>query len=768
VASRSPLGSLLIRSAVFAVALALLLLPQTVALAQDDTAKPAEHHADAPSLPKRPIPYAKLNAKPAKPKPKATDATPAASSAKLAPAAPKAVPAPKPIVSAPQPDIDAAQADAAAAPPPPAPVAAASPAPPPGPPAPSARLAPGQPLPAAELEAFVDGVMNDAMAREHIAGATVSVVQNGQVLLKKGYGFASLNPQRPVDPDRTLFRVGSISKTFTWITVMKEVEAGRIRLNQPVNLYLPEKAQVKDQGYDQQVRVANLMDHSAGFEDRAFGQLFERNFDRVRPLDLYLRQERPKRVHAPGAVSSYSNYGAALAGEAASYVAGKPYERLVEDEVLNPLGMAHTTFREPHDPKAGLPAPMSPALAADVSDGYRWTPGGFHRRDYEYIEQIAPAGAGSSTAGDMARYMLMQLGGGQLNGVTVYGPTSAQAFRTPLRQTPVGINGWAHGFMVFDLPGGHRGYGHGGATLSFFSNMVVVPDLNLGVFVSTNTDTGRPLANRLPERIVQRFYAAPALFPRPGSPDLAQRRSDYAGYYLTTRRTYSGLEGFVDALRGGASVDISRDGHLETSDSAGPVTWAPEGDVAEGRFIRTQGSERIAFDLVDGRARAFHVANGTQAFVRAPFWRQPRMLQLLAALSAAAAVMTLAGVAARNRREFRENQIQTRASLVQNIQAVLWLLALALFEVWNSKSGDEAQVMYHWPGFLMITASACALVAAGLTATTVLVVPAIWRGGRRVDSWSHLRKAFFTVTVLIYAAFSVDLALWGALSPWSG
>src|SRR5206468_1934619 len=231
------------------------------------------------------------------------------------------------------------------------------------------------------------------MQRNHIAGVTVSVVQNGQVVLKKGYGFAGLNPQRAVDPDRTLFRVGSISKTFTWIALMKEVEAGRIRLNQPVNLYLPEKVQVRDQGFDQPVRVANLMDHSAGFEDRALGQLFERNFDRVRPLDLYLRQERPKRVHAPGAVSSYSNYGAALAGEAAAYAAGWPFERLVEDEIINPLGMGHTTFREPHPAKAGLPGPMPAALAADVSDGYRWTPTGFERRDYEFIGHAAPAGA---------------------------------------------------------------------------------------------------------------------------------------------------------------------------------------------------------------------------------------------------------------------------------------------------------------------------------------------------------------------------------------
>ena len=743
------------RSTVLAAvaALALWALPLAGALAQDDTAPRPPHHDDAAGLPKRPVPYAKLSAKPSSPKP-----------------GPDAKTTPTEISS---PNTEAKTDATLPAPEAPTPAANPEPAPPapPAPPkpvAPGAKLSAGQAMAPAELEAFVDGILRDAMAREHIAGATVAIVQNGQVVLKKGYGFASLSPSRPVDPDRTLFRVGSISKTFTWIALLKEVEAGRMRLNQPVNLYLPERVQVKDQGYDQPVRVENLMDHSTGFEDRAFGQLMERDYSRVRPLDLYLRQERPKRVHPPGAVSSYSNYAAALAGEAVTYTSGKPYERLIEDEILVPLGMSRTTFREPHAVKTGLPGPMPANLVGDISDGYRWTPFGFMRRDFEFIGQAAPAGAASSTAGDMARYMLMQLGGGQLGSTTIYGPTTAQAFRSPLRKTPVGVNGWAHGLMVFDLSGGYRGYGHGGATMSFFSNMVVVPDLNLGVFISTNTDTGRPLAGRLPERIVQQFYAPPQLFPRAGSPELAQRRGDFAGYYLTTRRAYSGLEGFVDQLTGGSSVDVTRDGRLLTSDGSGIHTWAPEGALDDGRFIQTEGSERLAFEMGAGTARAFHPASGTQLFERAPFWRHPRTLAILTALAAAAALVTIAGVVVRNRREFRENQIQSRASLVQNIQAVLWLLAMALFGLWATKIGDVTQIMYRWPGALLLMASACALVAAGLTATTLLALPAIWRGGRRVDSWTHLRKAFFTLTVLIYGAFSIDLAIWGALSPWSG
>jgi CubicO group peptidase (beta-lactamase class C family) len=78
------------------------------------------------------------------------------------------------------------------------------------------------------------------MDRDHIAGVTIAVVQNGQVVLKKGYGVASLKDGRAVDPDKTLFRIASISKTFTWIALMNEVEAGRMRLDTPINLYLPE------------------------------------------------------------------------------------------------------------------------------------------------------------------------------------------------------------------------------------------------------------------------------------------------------------------------------------------------------------------------------------------------------------------------------------------------------------------------------------------------------------------------------------------------
>ena len=646
-------------------------------------------------------------------------------------------------------------------------VAAPTPAAPVIPARPGARLAPGQPIPPAELEAFVDGVVRQAMARDHIAGVTVSVVQGGQVVLKKGYGGASLAPYRPVDPDLTLFRVGSISKTFTWILVLKQVETGHMRLDADINRYLPDALQVHDQGFSHPILVRNLMNHTPGFEDRALGQLFERNYDRVRPLRVYLKEERPRRVREPGALVSYSNYGAGLAGMAVTEASGKPFEALVESDITGPLGMTRTSFREPHPAKAGLPAPMSPDLAKDVSNGFRWTPAGYEARSFEFLEQVAPAGAASTTAGDMSRYMLMILGGGQYAGAVIYGPATAQAFATPLPRPAPGVPATHHGLFESPLSGGFTGVGHEGGTLSFLSNMVLVPDLDLGVFISTNTDTGGALASVLPERIVARFYASPPAPPAAGSPQLADDHGAFEGVYLTDRRPYHGLEGFIYRLIGATRVRVTAEGKLLVEGMDGMNRWTPDGAPSTGQFISDEGPQRLVFQMAGGKARRYFAPWGGEVFDRIGYFGQSGALVLLTSVTAIAAVATLIGLLMRARRDFRETPSQRRSSLLQTSQAALWLAAMLLMGIWAMGAGDLAKVMYNWPGLTLILASACALVAAILAVATLVFVPLVWRGGRRVDSWTTGRKARFTVTAFIFLGYAVLLASWGALEPWS-
>lgn len=172
-----------------------------------------------------------------------------------------------------------------------------------------------------------------------------------------------------VDPERSLFRIGSASKTFTWTVIMQLVEEGRLSLDYPVNDHLPPALQVPDQGYDEPIRVRHLMTHSPGFEDTALGHLFVRDPGAVLSLEEYLARYRPARVRPPGVVTAYSNYGVSLAGAKVSAVAGVPFEAYVERRILEPLGMDHTTFREPlgEDAEARrLPAPMRKDLRATV------------------------------------------------------------------------------------------------------------------------------------------------------------------------------------------------------------------------------------------------------------------------------------------------------------------------------------------------------------------------------------------------------------------
>lgn len=620
------------------------------------------------------------------------------------------------------------------------------------------------PMVPAELEAFVDGVVRDAMVRDHIAGVTVSIVQNGQVVLKKGYGFDRLSPGRAVDPDRSLFRIASISKTFTWILLMREVEAGRIRLDGEVNQYLPLSVRVPDQGYDRQVRIGDLMTHRPGFEDRALGQLFERDPARVRPLLTYLRQERPVRVREPGTLPSYSNYGVALGGEAVAYLNGKTFQSLVETSITLPLGMTRTTFREPYPAKPGLPAPMPAWLSGDVSQGYMWTGGGFSPRGFEYASQVAPAGGASTTAGDMARYMLMLLNDGSWNGRTIYGPATAAGFRQPVRPYP-GVMGWAHGFNETQLPGGYVGYGHGGDTLVFHSQMVTVPALNLGVFISTNTDTGARLAGVLPGMIVQRFYAPRSDLQAPGSAWLKDNAGRFSGEYISTRRAHHGLEKLVGLINARAKVSVDKDGYLLIKGFDFQNTWTPIDQA--GHFRELGGWRTLTFEMKDGRAVRYYSPGGAVAFNRAGFWHNQLLLLLTTIATVIAAIATLVGSLFRDRRELRQTTQQSRASLVQNTQSVLFLLAIGEFGLWAMRAGDVTAIFYDWPGGLLITGSSFAFIGAVLQLVILGFLPFIWRGGRRVDSWTTGRKIRFCATAATFTLFALLLALWGGIFPWS-
>jgi CubicO group peptidase (beta-lactamase class C family) len=253
------------------------------------------------------------------------------------------------------------------------------------------------PLTGPDVAAWLEGFLPYALQSSDVAGAVVVVVKDGEVLIQKGYGYADVAQQTPVDAERTLFRIGSVAKLFTWTAVMQLVESGRLDLDRDVNEYLDFTIPPRD---GKPITLRNLMTHTPGFEE-VLKNLITDDPGRLPPLDEYLKTWTPERIYPPGEVPAYSNYGATLAGYIVQRVSGEPYDDYIDRHVFEPLGMANTTTRQP------LPARFAPRM----SKGYMLGSGS--AEPYELVGP-SPAGAAAATGADMARFMIAYLQEGQL------------------------------------------------------------------------------------------------------------------------------------------------------------------------------------------------------------------------------------------------------------------------------------------------------------------------------------------------------------------
>ena len=249
---------------------------------------------------------------------------------------------------------------------------------------------PARPLGTADLEAFIDGWMAAYLDEAPAAGGVVSVVRGEELLLAKGYGYSDVAARQPVSASETLFRIGSVSKLFVWTAVMQEVEAGRLDLDSDITTWL-DALQIPD-NYSQPITLRHLLTHTPGFEDHVVG-LFDKK-DADRSIVELLEAQMPDRVGPPGQLASYSNHGTALAMHLVERVSGLHWREYIDRNILEPLGMASTTFEQP-----------PPANVGTMSQGYQSSDGDFLPKEFEFVP-LAPAGAVSASATDMARFSL--------------------------------------------------------------------------------------------------------------------------------------------------------------------------------------------------------------------------------------------------------------------------------------------------------------------------------------------------------------------------
>lgn len=449
--------------------------------------------------------------------------------------------------------------------------------------------APGS-LDAKDLEAFLDRFFAEQMAKLHFPGAVFLLVRDGKVFLAKGYGYADLERKTPVVPDRTAFRVGSVSKLFTATAVMQLWEKRKLNLKDDVNRYL--KSFQLASNYSKPVTINDLMTHTAGFDEQFIGKAARTPFDLI-SLGPYLARRMPPRLWPPGEFISYSNHSYALLGLIVEETSGVSFEQYVYQNILNPLGMTRSSFHQP--PPA--------TLAPDIAVGYVFRDGTYQPVSLDFLND-APAGSLITTATDVAQFMIAHLEEGHLGGVRILDAASAEEMHRAHFAVDRRLPGVCYGFWEYSA-NGERAIQHDGGWTGFYSLLFLLPAHRLGFFVAVNSldlqDLSQQvLGEELTRAFLDRYYPPRSTQGLPADSKPQGSLERFAGSYcgrIPPRHTFEkALTLFTQS-----QVSTALDGSLTISSSpfSGPTKWVP---VDRLLFRQKDGSSYVTFrEDADGR-----------------------------------------------------------------------------------------------------------------------------------------------------------------------
>lgn len=421
----------------------------------------------------------------------------------------------------------------------------------------------------AEAEAFFDEAVPAGLAKYNIPGATVSFVQDGELIFSRGYGYSDIANRTPVDPETTLFHIGSITKLFTWTCVMQLVEEGKIDLDADINTYLTDFS-IPETYSGHPVTMRHLMTHSAGFEERNI-RMTVADVEDLYPFRTYCEENIPARVYPPGTVTSYSNYGTTLAAVIVEDVTGVPFEQYLNEHILTPLSMTKTSFSYT----------LPPEMAGNLSSGYHYV-GMTNEAVPDYVFVVGPAGSISSTANDMATFLAAHMENGSWHGAEILSEETAALMHAPAFSNDPRASGMCLGFYETRL-NNERIIGHGGDTDTFHSLLAIIPERGTGFFVSYNSVGGSRARYDLQAEFVDRFYPASASTAPEKDPETSA--GTYTGTYQPTRHNYRTFEFYLSSPEQ-IRIEQGEKGLLLTSSGSPPSEY---GEVAPGVFAQSSG-----------------------------------------------------------------------------------------------------------------------------------------------------------------------------------
>lgn len=458
-----------------------------------------------------------------------------------------------------------------------------------------------------DLPVWLDGYLADAIEGQRASGIAAVVIQDGEVILEQGYGFADAAEEVPVDPNTTLFSIGSVSKNFTATAIAQLVERGSIAsFEDPANDYLARFA-LEDAG-GHPVTILHMLTHRSGLADSIYGLATRREV--AAPISAEEVAVRvPVQMRPSGEAVIYSNAAFGLLGMMLEDVSGNTLPEHLEANIFEPLGMEHSFVRT---------SPTIPSGYADpgqyASDGSRET----IAQDWAYHPFIAPSAGVVSTARDLARFAQAHLDAEAGLLPDFLGADMARYMHSRLSGNHPAVSGFGLSFVVHERQGS-RVFENGGSGPGFQATMIIVPDLDIVLVVmiaggrTSDPDIEGSLGTlhmfEVREAFLRRILGreGPETVDEMAGADLSQ----YVGTFRGERRPHGTVE---SVLNPGPFIEVTigADGTLTINGEAGYHQIAPNVFWKDGiaPLVSSAGSAGLYAFLVDDAGDVYGVTPG--------------------------------------------------------------------------------------------------------------------------------------------------------------
>jgi len=389
----------------------------------------------------------------------------------------------------------------------------------------------------------------------NVAGVSLVVVSPDKTIYKGSLGVSDRLSSNPVS-DNTVFRIGSITKAFTGLALLKAQERGQIDLTKPLTDYFPQAPLTNQWQTTHPVRVEQLLEHTAGLQDLNAAEFASSDPSLSLEQSLLFNRQPRQTQWRPGVHSSYSNVGAGYAAAALERVAGKSYESIIKQDLFTPLRMSSASLVLDKRTEKNL------ATGYDT-DGNKVIP-------YWHV-LFRAFGAINSTTEEMGHFVQMLLNNGRYAGKQLFSPASIRRMEAP-QTTLVARAGLEYGYGFGNYSSSHRGFvfhGHGGDADGYLSRYGYSRDKKLGYYLVINAFNNRALA--LMQEEVEDFIIQGENHPpvKEALLSVAQLMPLVGRYQAITQR-FNWLN--ADALKADQLEVLLKDGHLYSRDRRGRLT----------------------------------------------------------------------------------------------------------------------------------------------------------------------------------------------------